>query len=601
MQSLYNIYNSILSTNKRRGLVRVEDLMTDSGLINKVREKLQEKGYQISTVNDRDVAILFFSLVDILFVVKDDKFVLMTMSNEKLIELLELQRLIPRHDERMLEKTYSIIMSNTVEVINHYLKSGKFHEIKLNQAKYGSDTNFLAQLSGFSPYPSLNNGEQIYTLTNVNNWNKELKKALINGVNELILENQDNVYCSLDRKHNNYIITGGNFIARDINNELIKLPIWQIKDYRPYNENSFINSLLNGVVNFDNTKITLNRDILEKYYGSILYSRLESENIRKLYCLEELMTSMCADINYFLSKYNLKYNCTSVQELEAILKNEVSFKNNKPFIIHARVLGSVNSILAGHKSFYLTINLNKLKSHKYEVMEDYMELMPKQYKYYAISSNYGYYGIDITASTEESAMTLGKKEFERQFGDHIKFCTLALNNKILKGSPIFNLNVNIQRRLCQNLMWGYVPNYKGYAEVLKLILKMNSLEFNEDYVKFLFVNNLARKVKLAQNLKLDFVVISLIDFLTILKNGKAEELLLKEYEKISWRQCQLEYKAMSESFPNLSNYIIKDTPEGKFIETDFGRYKVTPKGINKTIDVLYKKKFIARKIIKTGI
>ena len=58
---------------------------------------------------------------------------------------------------------------------------------------------------------------------------------------------------------------------------------------------------------------------------------------------------------------------------------------------------------------------------------------------------------------------------------------------------------------------------------------------------------------------------------------------------------------MSESFPNLSNYIIKDTPEGKFIETDFGRYKVTPKGINKTIDVLYKKKFIARKIIKTGI
>ena len=69
---MYSIYNQILCENKNRGVTPVESLIGDK--VHIIEQKLNKEGFQTKGLSVKQIATLFFALVDILFIVKGDSF-----------------------------------------------------------------------------------------------------------------------------------------------------------------------------------------------------------------------------------------------------------------------------------------------------------------------------------------------------------------------------------------------------------------------------------------------------------------------------------------------------------------------------------------------
>ena len=55
----------------------------------------------------------------------------------------------------------------------------------------------------------------------------------------------------------------------------------------------------------------------------------------------------------------------------------------------------------------------------------------------------------------------------------------------------------------------------------------------------------------------------LLDFFEILSSEElAKEKLYEAWSVLSFKQCKREYKKILESYPNLNDYLIEDTPNG---------------------------------------
>lgn len=584
---MQNIYNQIMCENKHRGLTPVEDLLGDRKSI--VEQKLNSLGYRTKGLSVKQLATLFFALVDILFVVKDDSFYLVTLSGDKLGELHSQGRLLPRNDENNFVKTSNIIFGNTVEVINKYLDKGKFHFIKLVPLEGSECKSFFCQLSTMNPYPSLDK-ESVYTLTDVNTWYKDIVTNLIRGTCLL----NDSIVCSSYMKRINFTCTSGVIFFINNDGSISNIPIWDVTKIEPYSENSSLQKLLSGVCVYKSNHITMNRQILEKYYGIELYQRLESKNIRYKYCLEEiLICKEVRDIWYYKNKYRIEEQFMSVNELLKFLLNTTKIGSNKSDLsyCHARKLCPPGQIGDGKKSFYMTVKLNDS-----ELLEipNYNNIMPKRYGYYAINTTFGYNHVYVMATSEATALTKGKAEFERQFGKTNTDCialVLVDDNKLIKGKHAYNFNIETQRALCQNIMYGYVQNYQGYVKYIRELYECTNLKVfpSDELIQFLYINKLAKKYKYGSKVEFVDVILYLLDFFELLTSEElAKSKLYEAWSVLSYKQCKREYIKIVNAYPNLNDYLIEDTPNGQYIVTEFGRYRITKNGIATTVSLRYK-------------
>lgn len=582
-----------------KGLVPVEQLVSNAGITTEVKNKLISLGFNVQNLGSRGQAILFTALNDIIAVYKGDSFYFATLSVDKLKELLQYNMLLPNEGCKDLSGVDRLVRANTVETINTYLAQGKYHFIKLNMYDKCKTSCSLFTVTGMNPYPDLIS-ETVYSLTNIANWHNELYNALVKGCYKLTLVD-GSILCQNYLSSTMSLAPSDILLTKDLNNNLIEVPLHKIRDFEPYNTDGFVMKLYKGVVSYDGSLITLNRQLLEKYYGEkLVNSKLESKSVRYRYCLEELLTrGYKFSVAYYINKYQIDiYDADNVYDLADKLKSLIKREDDKG-IINARVLTSANQILAGHKSYYLKINIDKIGNHDVKVVEDLSSVMPKDYDYYAISPSLGYNKVTVSATSDSLAMKYGETEFERQFGKNSKFIGVVTGGKLIKGIRPYKMSIDIQRRLCQNIMYGYTANYEGYKKILVQILAENNLRSSDEAIKLIYINGLARKYRYGQDVKLLDVVDHLIQFMELLSDTTALNKKLVELESnIAYRNCQKEYQGIVEAYPDFKGYKIDDTPDGKYVLTLWGRYKITKSGVGKTVELLYNEKRLGSKILK---
>lgn len=583
-----------------KGLLPVEQLVTRAGIASEITNKLISLGFNVQNLGQRGQAILFTALNDIIAVYKGDSFYFATLSVDKLKELLQYNMLLPNDGCKDLSGVDRLVRANTVETINAYLSQGKYHFIKLNMYDKCKTSCSLFTVTGMNPYPDLIS-ETVYSLSNIANWHNELYNALVKGCYKLTLVD-GSVLCQNYLSSTMSLPTSGILLTKDFNNNLIEVPLHKIRDYEPYNFDGFVMKLHKGVVSYDGSLITLNKQLLERYYGEkLVNSKLESKSVRYRYCLEELLSrGYKFSLAYYINKYQLDiYDADDIYDLADKLKTLIKREDDKG-IINARVLTSASQILAGHKSYYMKINLDKIGNHEVKVVEDLSSVMPKDYDYYAISPNLGYNKVTVSATSDNLAMKYGETEFERQFGKNSKFIGVVTGGKLVKGIKPYKMSIEIQRKLCQNIMYGYTANYEGYKKVLLQILAENEINtYSDEAIKLVYINGLARKYRYGQEVKLLDVIDHLIQFMELLCNTDALNKKLSELKSnIAYKNCQKEYQGIVDALPELKGFKVDDTPDGKFVITKWGRYKITKSGVGKTVELLYNEKRLGSKILK---
>lgn len=595
---MQNLFKKIVDAYSEKGLPQVGALIHNSGEADTVKRCLEMQGYDLSVLNDDGIACLFFALNDILVVRDKESFYLCTMSMQKLKELFDAQRIIPKAGESAdMMQTRKLISANTLGIVNDYLAQGKFHVLKLNMVEYCQNYYFLASVGHMNPYPTFQ-GKTVYTLSSVIKWHAELSNTLTKGYLKLSLSSGEDLVCHNYLSRSATIPTSCSIIVHDNDNTAVKLFLWDISYYFPYSDNDFVLKLMQGVVRYDGVDVTLNRDILERYYGKQLYTSLESIGVRRKYCYEELLSvGTKYSVQYYVNKYNLEiYDCDDIYSLEKKLAGLIKKEPVDNGIVHARILYSSDALKAGYKSFYQSINLNSLESHSVEVVEDVQSVMPKEYLYYAISEEMGYASVSVKATSVSLAKKYGETEFTRQFGKHAYFCSLILDGVVVSGAGQFNITISAQYNLCQSLMYGYVQNYDGIRKGLVKICESNGIHgVDDDCIKFLFINRLARQFKDCTKLKLHEVSKALIDFMLLFADtNKMLTELNSEFAKIAIVKAKKEFIELNKT-KAFDLYDVEDTKDGRYIQTDYGRFKITKGGISSTVDIYYRGKKICTK------
>lgn len=600
---MLGLYKQILSKSRnKKGVITVDKLISDSGFMSEVTNKLVSEGYPVQNMDYKRKCILFTALVDIIVVFKNNQYYLATFNQSKVVELYKLGRIIPNEGEKDLSGVDRQLQYNTKEIVCQYLVQNKFHLIKLNLYEKCKTSFTLVSVSGMNPYPNMDT-EIVYSLSQVAEWHNELSNVLVKGIYKLtVLGNP--VICQNYLSSTKSVATGLILVTKDVNNNVVELPLKDITDYEPYNDNDFIQRLYSGVVSYDNVNITLNRELLERYYGiKDLYTKLESKGVRYRYCLEELISiGNKYSVAYYINKYALDiYDCDNIYDLQNKLKSLIAKEPelNKE-IINARVLTNIGQILGGHRSYYIRINISKLHNHSVQVIENVADVMPKTYQYYAISPSLGYNCVEVNATSDNLAEKYGITEFERQFGKDSIFIGLSCDGRLVKGIKGYKFGIDIQRKLCQNIMYGYKENYQGYAKVIYKMLELNGVvHCTDEMIKLLYINKLAKKYKYGADVKFIDVMKYFIDFCEVLTDLEVLDKQLKQAEiNISYRMCNKEFSSIEKALPELRGYKVDDTPNGKFVITRYGRYKVGKTGLNKTVELLYNEKSLGNKIIK---
>lgn len=596
MEQLHQLFLAILAESKGKNVYSCEELLSNQTYFQSVKNILRYLGFNIEGLDKRGISILFFSLVDVLIIVneKDDSYYFATNSQTQIENMRANGCILPRSDEMNFEKTCKIIQGNTVESINEYLSKGRYKMIKLIHEDSTKFNRFLCRLTTMNPYPDLRN-EKIYCLSELTNKYNKLVNMLIQGAYTVKTCDGD-VVCTTsprvtDGKMLNKTCTSCYILGKNLDNTLVQIPFWKIVDYDRYETNELIKKLQNGVYILHksgkkdksrNQLVTLNKDILKKYYGED-YLRVESIGVRQRYAFEEMLgIGNSVDVSYYFKKYHFyseqeMRGISSYTDLYKYLQLKFAEQNSSQFngYIHPRVLGSVASILNGYQSLYVTL---KLDSNDYELEEvNVDDILPKLYYVSGISTNYGYNIVQIESAHESSVEELGKNEFIRRFGDIQKVISIfcVKTNKYIKGKSSYSISIDTQRQICQGMMYGYSSNYDSYSKKVKDVCVSERIEFEvtDDMIQYLFVNGVARDCKNCGNLTLEIVAYHLVSFLDLLNGGKDSviERLKKEWNNLSKIKLKRDYD-------KINNMI----SEGKSLDDIGSLYKLEPttKGYN---------------------
>ena len=482
-----------------------------------IRQHLKEIGFNCRPEME---STLFFALVDIIVVVdSDNKFYYATFSSNKLLELKQNGRLLPTNDDLDFSKASSLVKANTPSKINEFLADGKFHFIKLTNL---DEDSFYCNIGSMSPYPDLKD-ERVYSADFIAKSYWGILNLLVKDMYKV-----NDIICTALPTINNCAISC-KINIKTIEESLESIYLWDIKTISLSTESENIRKLLTGVCRVDGTYVTLNRDILDKFYGTS-YLDFESKGVRERYCLEELYsTGEKADLRYYLSKYRF-YNdeklksCKSTHELKLVLKSRVRPIKKSSTNVNARVLTSPKAIYTKHKSYYKNIPL----SSNFEVIDNLEDILPQTYKVSGVSS-YGYCSVELKAISFGNAESNGKQEFIRQFGNlyNDKILGIQRGSEVARGKhPVFSINIDTQRRLCEIIRWGYVRNYNEYSKYIRGIVNTLNLpyEVTDDMIKLLFINNLAKEAGKSNKVTLEILGTNLDRFLTLLVKGSKESL-----------------------------------------------------------------------------
>lgn len=568
MEQLRELMNLIISKETGKGFKTCSELLEKSEYVGLVKNYLAHLGFNVSKMSFDNLAILFFGLLDVLIVVKDNDYYFATLSSGVVDNLRHEGRLLPREDDNQIyDKTFKMMQGQTFESIGSYLDSGKFKLIKLAQEDSCSSTNFLCRAVMMNPYPTLSDSK-IYVLSDVAVRYNNLVNSLLTGVYNISTTDGDVVCTCLptmtDGKALNFTCTSCKVSCRNLDRLFMEIPFWKIKDYNLYEPNEIVAHLMTGIYRVrkksdESSKgflVTMSREILTKFYGN-RYLRLESIGVRQRYAYEDMLSLgfRVFDISYFYRNYyfylepSMK-NISSYTELVNYLKNVVVSSSSDQYngCMHPRVLGSYSSILNGHAPFYITIKNT----------DDYIfesvnpdDVLPKLYYVGGTSKQMGYVSVQIESPYESNVSDLGKAELERQFGEIEKILGIycVKTDKYLKGRSIHNFGTDIQRRICEKLRWGYGKSFSEYAPLIREICLEENITYNisDDAIKYLFVNNLARKCSNSSKLSMSVFGECLADFLDLLKYNEADSKLEEELKKLSRVKLKKYYDALDKA------------------------------------------------------
>lgn len=524
MQELFQYYELLKSEyNNENYLKTCNELYNNSKYKNNISIKLKQLGF---TCTKEQEAILFFALVDIIVVVDaENNFYYATFSENKIYELIKENRLIPRKDDIDLNKSRTIISSNTVDVINKYLASNKFHLIKLNRLDCNA---FFCSVGTMNPYPSIVN-EKVYASDFISKSYWSICGVLVRGLYKV-----GDLVCSISprttqgRKINNCALDC-KINVKTLNGVLESIYLWDIVSITEYTKSDKLKPLYEGVCRVGNTLVTLNRDILERYYG-LDYLYFESQSVRERYCLEEILgKSDLADLRYYVGKYHFYkdkeiISCKNISDLRRVLSSRLKPIQDREGYINLRVLVSPKQIYAKHRSYYKATKIDS----DFEVITDIDSIMPKTYKVSGVCS-VGYTFVEVLANNEENAIINGKAEFIRQFGSIYdnKVLGLQCGNEACKNyNKVFKISIDTQRKVCQLLRWGYTQHYDEYSKYIRGIIESLNIELDisDSVIQLLFINNIARRIGKCKNITMEMFGLCIEEFVNMLSNCTQEEL-----------------------------------------------------------------------------
>lgn len=594
------LYNQILGSKKLGVCEPIDELIISSGFAYPVRTKLQSEGYSVSCLTDRECALLFATLVDLVYITTKTDFYIATANKDLIVELHKLGNLAPC-DDGGYEKVVAILDSINISTINKYLQNKKFKLIKVLPIDFMNKTNFFIKIGNMRSYPTLAN-ETVYSLQCLVKRTEDIIKTMSTNSCELKIGTDLSYcrYCPIKASPATGYI---NFY--DFDSNVVSYKIWNINSISIFEEDGFIRGLKEGVIKYRGMYLTLNYSILSRYYtAKRLYQKLETLNSRRRLCYDEIKSLNINNYSSrgYIEKYALDSKALTIGDLKTELaqycKSEDNIARN---LIHPRVLAPIEQINSGYKSFYTTVNLAHVDD--YEVVKNIEALLPQKYVYYAVSTTMGYNCVVVESFSEEIAMKLGNTEFCRQFGDVANFCSLSCRIKNFhKGMVDLVLPFSSQKTIWQEVAYGYNNNYEGYAKEIRL-LAQNSLNYQafieDDCIKFLFANRLAKVKSRSEELSLGDLAFYLVSFYNMLITGTYEKELYKEYLSIADKRARKQWIRINALAPTYMGYSIVDTEIGKCIITDCAVFKINADmSLSKHIHLKYRGKDLGNILIK---
>lgn len=460
--------------------------------------------YDTSKLSDKGVAILYYLLKGVVVAINGDKVEFLTLDKNQLCNNF----IVPPETN---------LPERNVESINKYLADGRFYCYKIKPLETMSC--FIGQGSNMNPYPKLEEYSGVYRLDDLVKAYNKLKVASVSNELEFKLCNRTNSSIYLNNigcKSVVGTVFSGRFWGTDRNGNFEGVKLTDIMEISIVSDNPNISKLLNGICKYKNSYVTLNYGVLEKFYGeSRLYTKLESLNVRKRLCYHELLSRAGYTPTFLAQKYNLPIDYFGYDDRYELIKKLSTELSSEPQTkgIRARVLS--NNL--EHRSFYITIP----KDAELEVVEDLTSITPTDWYYYGASDTFGLRYVKVSA-TKSTAKAYGKTEFERCFGvgDFVACTEKPLEYK--------GFTTEVQRNICQEIMYGYTRNFMGYAKPIVQLCEQNGVSITKVDIQYLFINNLAQKYVNSGEVKLSTVSVYLLNFINVCKDKTKHDKLLSD-------------------------------------------------------------------------
>lgn len=587
----------VLASAQGEKCLDVVALVQKSGRILDIRCHLKEEGFKVDKLTDLEVSILFFALNGILVMVDDkSSFQYVTLSLNELKNMHYLGYLLPP-DEK--SNTTSILKFNSLDVINKYLKEGRFHFIKLVPLEDALERGaFIAKPTGMRNYPKAL-GHKFYSMLCLNNTHAFYTRLTHDSNVKIMVGGSVYEAKRVSGVAKSSFSATGYFKFYDICDKVVSVPIWSLEGYELEPENSVVSALQNGVCKYKNSYVTTNHKILEQYYGVDYIRELETYSVRCRMALEEMYTSYSYKTMEQVQEY---YNIREGRTLDGFihyLQDEIKKgKSQGSNCIVARSLTPIGQIKTGHKSYYVTINLDSIK--ELEIIEDYTKLMPKVFTFTAISGTAGLKTVTIH-STEATAYEKAKKVFEDKYGKIMRFISLydSIDWCLVKGKIVARFSAGQIADLTTELKNGYSQNFLNWFRVLSDILTVYNYNYNifEPCAKYLFANKLSKKAK-AENLNEIIVVECLIDLLELMTDSEAVSKELETaYEDISYKSAYKLWKYYNDNPDRIKE---ASKTENGVISTDFADFKVDKTGnkLSSKVRLKFKGQYLGVKCFK---